>query len=104
MLRPEGYVEIQVLRHQGESIRAISAVLVISRNTVRKYLRSERLPQPRQAPPAHTVPRRPRRPTTSASRTPPTIVRRRNRHSEPFHRDGSGARPRLNTTPNGSRR
>jgi transposase len=45
MLRPEGYVEIQVLKRQGKSIRAISAELGIPRNTVRKYLRSERAPK-----------------------------------------------------------
>jgi transposase len=45
MLRLEGYVEIQVLKRQGLSIRAISAELGISRNTVRKYLRSQRMPK-----------------------------------------------------------
>ena len=33
MLRLEGYVEIQVLKHQRKSIRAISAELGVSRNT-----------------------------------------------------------------------
>ena len=41
MLRLEGYVEIQVLKRQGMSIRAISVELVVSQNTVRKYLRGE---------------------------------------------------------------
>jgi len=45
MLRLEGYVEIHVLRRQGKSIRSISAELGLSRNTVRKYLRSERAPK-----------------------------------------------------------
>src|ERR1700674_4042310 len=50
MLRLEGYVEIQVLKRQGLSIRAISAELGISRNTVRKYLRTQRTPQARARP------------------------------------------------------
>jgi transposase len=50
MLRLEGYVEIQVLRRQGLSIRAISAELGLSRNTVRKYLRSERAPKAKERP------------------------------------------------------
>ena len=50
MLRLEGYVEIQVLRRQGKSIRAISAELGLSRNTVRKYLRSERVPKSKPRP------------------------------------------------------
>jgi transposase len=45
MLRLEGYVEIQVLKRQGKSIRAISMELGISRNTVRKYLRSLQRPK-----------------------------------------------------------
>ncbi len=35
MLRLEGYVEIQVLKRQGKSIRAISAELGVSRNARR---------------------------------------------------------------------
>jgi transposase len=50
MLRLEGYVEIQVLRRQGLSIRAISAELGLSRNTVRKYLRSECAPKAKTRP------------------------------------------------------
>src|SRR4029077_13988975 len=50
MLRLEGYVEIQVLRRQGLSIRAISAELGLSRNTVRKYLRSEGAPKAKRRP------------------------------------------------------
>lgn len=50
MLRLEGYVEIQVLKRQGLSIRAISAELGISRNTVRKYLRTQRTPQAKTRP------------------------------------------------------
>jgi len=50
MLRLEGYVEIQVLRRQGLSIRAISAELGLSRNTVRKYLRTEGAPKAKERP------------------------------------------------------
>jgi transposase len=50
MLRLEGYVEIQVLKRQGKSIRAISAELGVSRNTVRKYLRSKAKPQAKERP------------------------------------------------------
>jgi transposase len=50
MLRLEGYVEIQVLKRQGKSIRAISAELGVSRNTVRKYLRSKAKPRARERP------------------------------------------------------
>jgi transposase len=50
MLQLEGYVEIQVLRRQGKSIRAISAELGVARNTVRKYLRAERRPRSRPRP------------------------------------------------------
>ena len=50
MLRLEGYVEIEVLRRQGKSIRAISAELGISRNTVRKYLRGEVPPKMKPRP------------------------------------------------------
>jgi transposase len=41
MLGQEGYVEIHVMHRQGVSIKAIGRELGISRNTVRKYLRSE---------------------------------------------------------------
>jgi transposase len=44
MLGQEGYVEIHVMHRQGMSIRAISRELGIGRNTVRKYLRSKRVP------------------------------------------------------------
>jgi transposase len=37
-------VEIRVLRRQGKSIREIARLLDVSRNTVRRYLRSEGLP------------------------------------------------------------
>jgi transposase len=50
MLRLEGYVEIQVLKRQGKSIRAISAELGVSRNTVRKYLRSKAKPRAKERP------------------------------------------------------
>jgi len=50
MLRLEGFVEIQVLKRQGKSIRAISAELGVSRNTVRKYLRSAKKPQAKERP------------------------------------------------------
>lgn len=50
MLRLEGYVEIQVLKRQGKSIRAISMELGISRNTVRKYLRNRRRPKAKTRP------------------------------------------------------
>lgn len=45
MLGQEGYVEIQVMYRQGKSIRAISRELGVSRNTVRKYLRADKLPE-----------------------------------------------------------
>jgi transposase len=50
MLRLEEYVEIQVLKRQGKSIRAISAELGVSRYTVRKYLRSANKPKAKQRP------------------------------------------------------
>jgi transposase len=46
MLGQEGYVEIQVMHRQGMSIRAISRELGVSRNTVRRYLRSASVPEP----------------------------------------------------------
>jgi len=39
-------VDIQVKKRQGMSIKAISRELGISRNTVRRYLRSKRVPEP----------------------------------------------------------
>ena len=45
MLGKEGYVEIQVMHRQGMSIKAISRELGVSRNTVRRYLRSETVPE-----------------------------------------------------------
>lgn len=45
MLGQEGFVEIQVLHRQGMSIKGIARELDISRNTVRKYLRSEQVPE-----------------------------------------------------------
>jgi transposase len=50
MLRLEEYVEIQVLKRQGKSMRAISAKLGVSRNTVRKYLRSAKRPKAKERP------------------------------------------------------
>jgi len=44
MLGQEGYVEIQVMHRQGMSIKAISRELGVSRNTVRRYLRSSTVP------------------------------------------------------------
>jgi transposase len=45
MLVPKQAVEIRVLKRQGKSIREIARVLDVSRNTVRRYLRSGGLPQ-----------------------------------------------------------
>jgi len=47
MLGQEGYVEIHVMHRQGMSIKAISRELGASRNTVRRYLRSKTVPEPR---------------------------------------------------------
>jgi transposase len=44
MLVAEEAVEIRVLRRQGKSIREIARMLDVSRDTVRRYLRSEGLP------------------------------------------------------------
>ena len=44
MLGLEGYMEIHVKHRQGMSIKAISRELGVSRNTVRRYLRSETPP------------------------------------------------------------
>lgn len=45
MLVAEEAVEIRVLSRQVKSIRAIARMLAVSRNTVRRYLRSSRLPR-----------------------------------------------------------
>ena len=45
MLEQEAYVEIHVMHRQGKSIKAISRELGVSRNTVRKYLRTEQPPR-----------------------------------------------------------
>ncbi|MGA9572893.1 MAG: IS21 family transposase [Lysobacterales bacterium] len=44
MLGTEGFVDIQVLRRQGMSIKGIARELGISRNTVRSYLRTDTAP------------------------------------------------------------
>jgi transposase len=46
MLGQEGYMEIHVMHRQGMSIKAISRELGVSRNTVRRYLRSQQVPEP----------------------------------------------------------
>ena len=57
MLVVEEAVEIRVLRRQGKSIREIARMLEVSRNTVRRYLRSEALsPYTRQARPSKLDP------------------------------------------------
>jgi len=50
MLVAEEAVEIRVLSRQGKSIRAIARRLGVSRNTVRRYLRSPGLPRYRREP------------------------------------------------------
>ena len=45
MLVAEEAVEIRVLSRQGKGIREIARMLEVSRNTVRRYLRSEGLPR-----------------------------------------------------------
>ena len=45
MLIAEEAVEIRVLRRQGKSIREIARMLGVSRNTVRRYLRSKGWPR-----------------------------------------------------------
>jgi transposase len=48
MLVAEQTVEIRVLSRQGKSIRAIARTLQVSRNTVRRYLRTQGLPRYRR--------------------------------------------------------
>jgi transposase len=45
MLVAEEAVEIRVLKRQGKSIREIARTLGVSRNTVRRYLRTEGMPR-----------------------------------------------------------
>ena len=45
MLGQEGFVDIQVLHRQGMSIRGIARELGVSRNTVRRYLRTDTAPE-----------------------------------------------------------
>ena len=45
MFGQEGYVDIQVLHRQGMSIRGIARELGVSRNTVRRYLRADQIPE-----------------------------------------------------------
>jgi transposase len=45
MLGQEGYVEIKVMFRQGMSIKAIGRELGVSRNTVRRYLKSDVVPE-----------------------------------------------------------
>ena len=44
MLKEEGVLEIRILHRQGESIRSIARQLGVSRNTVREYMRHDKLP------------------------------------------------------------
>ena len=48
MLVAEEAVEIRVLSRQGKGVREIARMLKVSRNTVRRYLRSEGLPRYRR--------------------------------------------------------
>ncbi len=48
MIGKEEYMEIKIYKKQGKSIREISRITGLSRNTVRKYLRSAADPQYRQ--------------------------------------------------------
>jgi transposase len=58
MLVAEEAVEIRVLSRQGKSIREIARMLEVSRNTVRRYLRSGGLPRyAREARPSKLDPR-----------------------------------------------
>ena len=45
MLGTEGFVDIEVLRRQGKSIKGIARDLGISRNTVRRYIRADTVPE-----------------------------------------------------------
>jgi transposase len=54
MITKEGCMEIAILRKQGKGVRAIARIMGVSRNTVRKYLRS---PEPEP-----TYKERPKRP------------------------------------------
>jgi transposase len=51
MLRGRNVQQIYELHGEGQSIRAIARMLGLSRNSVRKYLRSEEIPKPRPRPP-----------------------------------------------------
>ena len=44
MLNNEEYMQVKILFKQGKSIREISRVMKISRNTVRRYLKVEHKP------------------------------------------------------------
>jgi transcriptional regulator with XRE-family HTH domain len=44
MIKEEAVMEIKILYRQGVSIRGIARQMGISRNTVRKYLRTEKSP------------------------------------------------------------
>lgn len=44
MLNDEEYMQIKILIKQGKSIREISRILKMSRNTVRRYLKAEQKP------------------------------------------------------------
>jgi len=45
MLGTEGFVDIQVLHRQGKSIKGIARELGVSRNTVRRYVRTDTAPE-----------------------------------------------------------
>jgi len=44
MIELEGCMQIRILHRQGHSIRQLASELGLSRNTVRKYLRTDRDP------------------------------------------------------------
>ena len=50
MLRGRNVQQIYELHGEGQSIRAIARTLGLSRNSVRKYLRSEEIPRAKQRP------------------------------------------------------
>jgi transposase len=58
MVKKEGVMEIKILHRQGVSVREIARQMGVSRNTVRKYLRSEPTPAygPRQERPSKLDP------------------------------------------------